>query len=291
MLKKTAAAETGMVLVTALWASCYVVAKIAMNAGISPNWLTALRFLGAAAVLALAFQSHLRKINRTTLVGGTFIGLALGAGYILQTIGLSVTTASKVGFLTSLYVVLVPVMDCCLKRTLPAFNEAAGVALATLGLGVLSLRGDLSFSLGDGLVFLGAVFFAVSMILVDRYSGPSDPIALSVIQIAVAGLMALLCALFTRQAPELSNLGAAEVLGVVYLIFFGTAVNTAVQNWAQSIIAPTLAALIFVLEPIFSGVFGFLIMGDPMGLREVAGSALIICGMLVTLLMQPRKKS
>lgn len=285
------AAETGMVLVTVLWASCYVVAKIAMGDGLTPNWLTALRFIGAAAALALAFAPRLRYLDRATLLGGTYIGLAIGAGYIVQTVGLTMTTASKVGFLTSLYVVLVPVMDCSLKRTLPALNEAAGVGLATVGLAVLSLKGGLSFSLGDGLVFLGAVFFAVGMILVDRFSGPCDPMALSVVQIAVAGLMALVCALFTEEAPSLSGLGPAALIGVVYLIFFGTAVNTAVQNWAQSIISPTLAALIFVLEPIFSGIFGFFIMGDPMGVREIAGSALIISGTLVTLLAKPKNKS
>lgn len=290
MLNKTTTAEWGMVFVTILWASCYVVSKIAMEGGLTPNWLTALRFLGAAVVLAVVFRGKLRLLDRHTLRGGSLIGLTVGAGYILQTVGLTMTTASKVGFLTSLYVVLVPILDCSLKRALPKSNEVAGITLATIGLAVLCLNGELSVSIGDALVFLGAVFFAVSMILVDRYSGPCDPMLLSMVQITVAGVLALVCALATEPIPAGGVFEANTVLWIIYLILFGTAVNTAVQNLAQSIIVPIVAALIFVLEPIFSGIFGFFILSEPMGLKELSGSALIIGGMLITLLVRPGKR-
>ncbi len=291
MNQKTIAAQLGMVLVTILWSANYVTAKLSFDGGLTPNVYTAFRFCGAALVLALVFCKRLRKANRQTLKSGFYIGLAVGAGYVIQTISLTMTTAAKAGFLTGLYVVLVPFFDCLLKRILPKSNEIIGIIAATVGLAVLSLNADFSIGLGDILVFISAVFFAVSIIMISRVSGEQDPIVLSIVQIAVTGAMGLTLALFTEPVPPAEIFDSSMILLILYAIFFSSALNTTVQNIAQSMISPTAAALILVLEPVFSGIFAFLLLHEPLGAKELLGSAMIIAGMLVTLLYKPKAKN
>ncbi len=291
MNQKTIAAQLGMVLVTILWGASYVTGKLSLEGGLTPNVYTSFRFCGAALVLALVFCKRLRKTNRQTLKSGFYIGLAVGAGYVIQTIGLTMTTAAKAGFLTGLYVVLVPLFDCLLKRILPKSNEVIGIIAATVGLAVLSLNADFSIGLGDILVFISAVFFAVSIIMISRVSGEQDPIVLSIVQIAVTGAMGLTLALFTEPVPPTEIFDSSMILLILYAIFFSSALNTTVQNIAQSMISPTAAALILVLEPVFSGIFAFLLLHEPLGAKELLGSAMIIAGMLVTLLYKPKAKN
>lgn len=288
---KTKTAELGMVLVTILWGANFVTGKMAMDGGLTPNFYTAMRFCGAAIVLALIFHKRLRRTDGQTLKAGIYIGLAVGIGYVLQTIGLNMTSAAKAGFLTGLYVVLVPVFDCVLRRVLPKSNEVIGVSAATIGLAVLSLNTDFSIGLGDIVVFISSIFFATSIILISRFSAEQDPIVLSIIQIAVTGVLGLALGLATEPVPAAGTFNSAIILLVLYAIFFGSAVNTTVQNIAQSMISPTTAALILVLEPVFSGIFAFFILHEPLGVKELSGSLLIIVGMLVTLLYQPQRKA
>lgn len=290
MCYKTQAAQLGMILVTILWGANFVVGKVALSSGLTPNFYTALRFCGAALILATVFHKRLRHMDKQTVKAGIYIGLAVGIGYVLQTIGLTMTTAAKAGFLTGLYVVLVPVFDCILKRIFPGINEVIGVSTATIGLAILSLNADLSIGFGDVLVFISALFFAVSIILISRFSIQQDPVVLSILQIAVTGVLGLILGFFTEPIPSAKVFNSTVLFLVLYAILFGSAVNTIVQNIAQSIISPTAAALILVLQPVFSGIFAFFLLHEPLGIKELAGSALIMIGMLVTLLYKPQKK-
>lgn len=154
---------------------------------------------------------------------------------------------------------------------------------------MLSLNADLSIGAGDIIVFISAVSFAISIILISRFAGQHDPIVLSIIQIAVTGVMGLALGAATEPVPPAETFSAAVILLVLYAIFFGSAVNTTVQNIAQSQISPTAAALILVLEPVFSGIFAFFILQEPLGAKELSGSTLIIAGMLITLLYKPNQ--
>lgn len=290
MRNKTLAAQISMVIVTTMWAVGYITAKMALEGGMTPNVYTAFRFCGAALVMALVFQKNLRRADKETIKAGIYIGLAAGAGYVIQNIGLNMTTASKVGFLTGLYIVLVPIFDCTLKHTLPKRNEVIGIIVATAGLATLSLTTDFSVGLGDILVFLGAVFFAISIVMIGHFAGDHDPIALSVIQTIVIGFMGLTMALVTEPLPPANIFDGTMILLILYAVFFNCALNTIVQNVAQSLIPPTAAALILVTEPVFTGIFAFLLLHEPLGSKELLGSAMIITGMLVTLLYKPKAK-
>ncbi|SHN57105.1 DMT family transporter [Desulfitobacterium chlororespirans] len=281
--------ELGILFVTILWGASFAVSKLIM-ADITPNYYTFLRFAGAFLVLAICFHKRLRHIPKQTLQAGVLIGLAIACGYVLQTMGLNYTTASKAGFLAGLYVVLVPVMESFLCKCLPRYNMILGVCLATAGLALLSLERDFTIGFGDLLVFVGAVFFAVSMVLISRFASKHDPMVLAIIQIGVTAIFSLVLAVFTEPGLSAVQFTPALLGLVLFAILFGTAVNTAVQNWAQGYLTATTAALIFVLEPVFGGVFGWLLVGDVIGMKQISGSALIISGMLVTLLLKPGQR-
>ncbi|MEG6617278.1 DMT family transporter [Peptococcaceae bacterium 1198_IL3148] len=279
-------AEMGMILVTILWGASFVTGKLIL-ASTTPLYYTSIRFIGAAIVLGLIFHKRCKKLDKSTLIAGLLIGAAVAVGYIVQTVGLNYTTASKAGFISGLYVVMVPVMVCVIRRSLPRVNELIGVLLATIGLGVLSLNGSFSMGFGDLMIFVSAVMFATSIILISRFAKDCDPILLTIIQIAVTAVTALIFAIMLEPPLLIEVFDTNLILLLLFTIFFGTAVNTAVQNWAQSKISATTTSLILVLEPVFAGVFGFLLLHDPLGLKEVFGSCLIITGMLITLLLTP----
>lgn len=282
-MKRTA--EIGMILVTILWGASFVSGKLILEST-TPLYYTSFRFIGAAIVLALVFRKRFKKLDKPTMIAGLLIGVAVAVGYILQTLGLNYTTASKAGFLSALYVVLVPVIDCLIRRSMPRINEFMGVLLATIGLGVLSLNGNFSIGLGDMVLFLSAVFFAICIILISRFAKDYDPILLTIIQIAVTAVSSLVCAVIVEPPVPLEVFDKNFILLLLFAILFGTAVNTAVQNWAQSKISATTASLILVLEPVFAGVFGFLFLHDHLGMKELLGSVMIIAGMLITLLLK-----
>lgn len=277
-------AELGMLLVTLLWGTNFVAGKFAMEDGLSPNFYTAIRFCGAFVILTAIYWKRMSGITKKTLWAGGLIGIAVGVGYILQTIGLSMTTAAKTGFLTGLYVVLVPVLNSLWKRILPAKKEIAGVATATLGLAVLSLNRDFTMGFGDILVFISAVSFAISIILISHFASQEDPVVLAVLQVGVTAVLSFLLGIFTEPVPMGTVFTGQTVLVLGYSILFCTAINTVVQNVAQSQLSPITAALILVFEPVFAGFFAFLILGEALGLKELSGSFLIILGMLITLI-------
>ena len=280
--------EFAMILVTILWGANFVTGKIILDSTM-PLYYASIRFVGATILLALVYHQRLKKLDKATLIAGSLIGAALAIGYILQTVGLNYTTASKAGFLTGLFVVLVPAMECIVKKSRPAVNELLGILLAATGLGVLSLDGNFSIGFGDAMMLLGAVFFAISILLISRFARDYDPILLTIMQVAVTAVISLVFAILLEPPVVLEVFDFNLILLLLFAILFGTAVNTVVQNWAQSKISATAASVILVLEPVMAGMFGFLLLQDPLGLRELFGGALIIAGMLITLLLQPGK--
>ncbi|MEZ4767730.1 MAG: DMT family transporter [Caldilineales bacterium] len=210
---------------------------------------------------------------------GIAIGLALAAGYAFQTFGLRFTTPAKAGFITGLSVALVPIGQAIFLRRAPRLNSIAGVALATLGLGLLSLNADLRVNLGDLLVLGCAVAFAAHILLVGRFAPDWNPLRLAFVQIAtVAVVTAILALIFERPIgwPPPNVWFAAAFTGL-----FATALAFFIQSRAQQATTPTHTALIFAAEPVFAGIFSYLLIGEVLGPRQIAGAALIVAGMLV----------
>jgi len=275
-----------LVLVTLIWGSTFVMVKDAL-ASVGPANFLALRFLLAAAILGVLFRDRIRTSSRAEVLAGILIGIWLFSGYILQTIGLQYTTSSKAGFITGMSVVMVPVFATVFLRRPPTRPAVFGVILATAGLALLSLKQGFSFSAGDLWVLGGAISFALQIVTIAHFAPEMDPLRLTFFQVLTTALVSLaltpVLETFTVSLP-LTAWGAVIFTGVV-----ATALVLSVQTTAQQFTSPTHTAVIFALEPVFAALFGYMLAGDRLGPREVAGCLLILGGMLATELINNQK--
>ncbi len=267
-------ALTGIVLV---WGTTFVVVQEALR-DVSTLLFLTLRFTLAAVVLAIVF----RRIawNRAVLRGGVLCGVALFLGFVLQTAGLRYTTPSKSAFITGSSVVLVPLLAAVFERRPPRRIEVAGVALAALGMALLTLDfGELAMGYGDLLTLACAVSYAVHILLVGHYSRRVGYRGLAVVQVATAAVLAGAGALGVEPAYvrwSAGMIGAVALTGVL-----ATALAFSVMAWAQQHTSATHTALIFALEPVFAALFSFLVVGEVLSARAIGGAVMILGGVLL----------
>lgn len=286
-------ADASLLLVTAIWGATFVMVQDAVT-GFPVFAFLAMRFALAAVALlpfflrgkAIRSNDFSRSVRRratevttTNWLPGILVGLALFAGYAFQTFGLRETTPAKAGFITGLSVALVPLGQALFLRRPPRRNSILGVGLATVGLALLTLQSDLSVSRGDLLVFACAVAFAGHILLMGRYAPDWPPLRLAFVQITTVAVLSGAAALLLERPigwPAGNVWFAAAFTGLL-----ATAFAFFVQSRAQQATSPTHTALIFAAEPVFAGLFSFLLIGEVLGPRQIAGSALIVAGMVV----------
>jgi len=280
--------ELAMVAVTAVWGSTFVLVRDAV-AQVPPFTFIAYRFLAAALLLA-AIRPRLALGGPAAgdapglggrglgpLAAGAVIGVALFAGYGFQTVGLQYTTASSAGFITGLSVVLTPLLGALLLGQAPGRWPVTGACVAAVGLALLSLQ-RLEVRRGDALVFACAVAFATHILLLGRYAPRLSTYRLAVVQLATAGLLALVWA---GLAGDLAVPASAQVWVALAITSVAASAGAfLIQTRAQREVSPTRTAVIFTMEPVFAGLFGFLLAGERLSGRGWLGAGLILAGML-----------
>ena len=270
-------ALVALIVVTAVWGVTFVQVKDAVE--LYPLFaFLAVRFAIASIVLAGPAASRLRSLGRSGWVAGSALGLLLALGYGLQTAGLERTTVSSAGFITGLYVVFTPLLALLLFRTRVGGAVWIGVALAVVGLAMLSgVRAGAP--LGDLLVLLGSAAYSVQIVLMERYAPRYDPIAFTQAELlaAFAGFAVIAAARGEIEVPHGWTVwGALLVTGI-----FASALAFLVQTWAQQRTSATRTALAFALEPVWAGIFGFWLAGDRLGAVGWGGCAVIMAGIVV----------
>jgi drug/metabolite transporter (DMT)-like permease len=266
-----------LVLVTAVWGITFVQIKDALE--LYPLFaFLAVRFAIAVGVLAVPAARRVRSLGRDGAVAGLLLGGLLAAGYALQTAGLERTTVSAAGFVTGMYVVFTPIFGYALFRIRAPRAVWLGVALAVLGLAMLS-GVSAGSTAGDLLVLAGAALYALQIALMERFAPRYDPLAFTTVEMAAAlvGFAAVALALGQIELPHGATVwGALLVTGI-----FASALGYLVQAWAQQRTSATRTALIFALEPVFAGIFGYALAGDRLGALGWAGCAVILAGIAV----------
>ncbi len=214
----------------------------------------------------------------------------LWLGYVLQTFGLKYTTAGNSGFLTGLYIVLVPLISACVYKRWPQVPELVGIAIATAGMVLLtlpSLDRNLHMNRGDLLTVGCAVAFAFHLLVLGYYSQRERFEAVALGQIACA---AVLSALTLEIEPPRAVWSGAVIFAVVLTSLFATALAFALQTWGQQYTTPTRTALIFALEPVFALVTAVLAGGEALTLAAVCGGGLILAG-IMTVELKPARSA
>jgi drug/metabolite transporter (DMT)-like permease len=267
----------GLLAVTAVWGVTFVQVKDAV--AIYPLFaFLAVRFALASATLAPMAAGRLRGVGKDGLRAGAILGTLLAAGFALQTAGLERTTVSSTGFITGLYVLLTPLFALVLFKVRIPGQVWAGVALALVGLALLS-GVEAGSSTGDLLVLASTAAQALQIVMVERYANRFDAVALAFLQTAVAfGLfLAIAVALGDLSVPRGWTVWSALIVTAV----FASAFAYLIQIWAQRRISATRIALIFSLETVWAGLFGYLLAGDRLGWLGWSGCGLIFAGIVL----------
>lgn len=286
--RRTALTATGaLVAVTVLWGVTFVTVKDAIRA-IPPYEFLAIRFWIATLTLALLFPRIVRPPDRQARRAILAIGAALGVGYAFQTVGLKDTSATNAGFVTGLFVIFTPLVAAVVLRRAPSRIAAAGVILAAGGLLLLSLGPQWDFRRGDLLILVTAVAFAFHIVLLGRFSPQHDSRLLATGQLAVPAFGFTAVALLTERlvVPNRGSLWFALLLTGVG----ASAAAFLIQTWAQRHLSPTRTAVVLTMEPVFAGLFGYLLLGERLSARGWLGAGMILVSILLVSL-QPAPPS
>jgi len=283
-VSRARAAEVALVAVAFVWGLTFVMVQDAV-AELPVLAFLAFRFLAAAVVVLPFVGRRLPGLGRAGVRAGLVMGAFLTIGYILQTFALQHTTASNVGFITGMVVVLTPLLGALVlrMRVPPIAYVCAGVA--ALGLAMLSGGGGELRPLGDGLALGCAVAFAFHILATGRSVARHDVGALLFVQLTACGIVTLVAAVARGEMAVPSGLTVWSALIVTAV--FASAFAFFVQSYAQQHTSPARTALILATEPAFAGFFGWLLAGDVLTAVGLAGAALIVSA-IVTVDLVPR---
>jgi drug/metabolite transporter (DMT)-like permease len=271
-------ADLILLAVAVVWGSSFVAQRVAA-AHVGPFLYTGARFvLGALTLLPLAAR-RLRHLARLEWRGGALAGLLLFGAALLQQVGLRFTTAGKAGFITGLYVVLVPLFLALVWRRSPRWSAWVASLLAAAGLFLLSGVGRLALAPGDGWELAGAVLWALHVILIGRLAGRADALRLALVQYLVCGLLSGVLGL----ALEADTLGGLAVAwwAVLYTGVLSVGLGFTLQVTGQRRAPPAGAAVILSLEAVFAALFGWLLLGETLTPQQLLGCGLMLGGMLL----------
>ncbi len=279
-MKKTSIAAIALMSVAASWGFGFVWMKDAIERQPYFDFL-ALRFTIAAGVMFLIRPQLVRHLNLNFLNRGALLGVALGLGYVTQTIGLEQSTAAITGFFTGLYIVLTPLFAWLLLRQKIASKVLLGVIIATVGLGVITL-GGLGFDIGTISLLACAILFALHIVGLGRWSPGRDTYALTVVQLATVAVICWVGALFNPNDPGYQSPPDADVWNaVLFTAIFATAIAFFVQTWAQSIMDASRVAIILTTEVVFAALFAVALGQEVLSIRTVIGGSLMVIAMLI----------
>lgn len=278
---KNASGSLLLLLTALIWGTAFVAQRFGMNF-MGPFTFQSVRtLLGCLALLPVVLLRRKKLgvyFRMPSLKAALGCGLPLALASTLQQIGLTTVSAGKGGFITALYVVLVPVLGIFLGRR-TGIRAWIGVCLAVAGLYLLSNVGGLSLASGEVLVMACAVLYALQILAVDHFAPRCDGVALSLCQFLVAGLLPLPFALFLEH-PVPAQLWAGR-WALFYTGVFSCAIAYTLQILGQRRTPPVLASLIMSLESVFSAVFGALLLHETMTGRELLGCALMLAAVVL----------
>jgi drug/metabolite transporter (DMT)-like permease len=273
---RTRVVATGLlVLLTAVWGSTFFLIRD-LVATVPPTDFLAVRFSIAAVLMLVIFWPHVRRLGRPEWRVGLGLGVVYGVAQLLQTVGLAHTDASVSGFITGTYVVLTPILSAVLLRERVPPSTWAAVALATVGLGVLSLSGGLSFGLGETLTLACAAVYALHIIGLGRWSTPSHATGLAAVQMIT---IAVVCVVSALPGGVVLPSGGGQWAAVLYMATAAGVLALWAQTWAQARMTATRAAIVMTLEPVFAAFFAVVAGQESATWRMAIGGALVLAAM------------
>jgi drug/metabolite transporter (DMT)-like permease len=289
-MKPATLKSDALLLTTALiWGFAFVAQRVGMDY-VGPFTFNGIRFaLGSLSLLPLVLMSREQPITanpilqppglKTILFGGGALGLTLFGGASLQQIGLVYTTAGKAGFITGLYVIIVPILGL-IWRQQPRIGTWIGALLATVGLYLLSISEEFTIEMGDLLVLIGAFFWAAHVLIIGWLSPRINSIKLAFSQYVACSILSLAAASLIEVITLGSIIQAA--VPILYGGLLSVGIAYTLQVVAQRDAHPAHAAILLSLEAVFAAIGGWLILGEIISPRGLVGCGLMLFGMLLS---------
>ncbi|MDR0639476.1 MAG: DMT family transporter [Spirochaetaceae bacterium] len=277
-------AGAGLLVATILWGGGFVAVKDSLDV-VPPIYMIALRFAAAGFFLSIIFFKRLKKMTRSSLATGIILAFFLFLAYAFQTVGCVYTTAGKNAFLTTVYVIFVPLITWVIAKRPPGLHVFAAALLAVIGIGLLSLNEDLTVNRGDVLTLVCGFWYAVHIVFIARFTQKhgEDPITLTILQMVFCSVFAWLFAPFyDGPFPVEAVTTTRPVLSLLYLAVFSSGIAFLLQNVGQKHLAPSTAALLLSTESVFGAVFSALLLGESMTVRMIAGCILLFAAVILS---------
>ncbi|HSE72000.1 MAG TPA: DMT family transporter [Nocardioidaceae bacterium] len=282
--RTTVLATLAILGMTACWGSTFYLIKDLLDRIPVLDFL-AVRFAIASVALLLLAPRALSRLSARSRNTAVVLGVLYGLAQILQTAGLAHTPASVSGFITGMYVVCTPLLAAAILHTRITAMTWAAVALATAGLGVLTLDG-FSVGYGEAITLVAAILYALHIVGLGAWSNAREAMGMTIVQLMV---ITVLCFVVTVPDGIVVPSTAQDWLSVVYMAVFAGALALAGQTWAQAHLPPTRSAIIMTMEPVFAAFFAVLLGGELITVRMAVGGLMVLAAMLLVELV-PRRR-
>lgn len=301
-MNKTLKANISMLLAAMIWGAAFVTQRMGMDS-MGPFYFNGLRALLGAAVLILValitdktgLMKSIEEENasihaqcgttskgeqkKTLFKGGIACGLVLFLSSNSQQIGLVYIDASKSGFLTALYIVLVPLIGIALRKPIHS-NHLIAAALGVFGLYFLCINGSFNLQLGDLISIIGAFFWAVHILVTDHFAPKLNPIKLTAVQFFICGTLSIIAAPISGENLTLAMIADAKFV-LLYTGIVSTAIAFSLQAFAQRYANATAASIILSTEALFATISGFLFLGEVFTRREFIGAIFMLAAVII----------
>mgnify|MGYP005848722893 FL=1 len=294
--------EGALLLNTLIWGGTFALVKNALT-DISPLLFLGIRFFIAAMLLYPFVHLTLKKMDKKTFIAGSVLGIFYFFGFATQTVGLNFTSATKSGFITGTFVVIIPILQTIIERRKPKWYNIVSIFFVMIGLIFLSSSGDnlfqfinelgSDFNLGDFLTLLCAILFAFQVVYVDVFTKKYEYMPLVFIQLLITGLGGFLGALvLSTLGLEIIKFSLATnvVFALIYTSVFASIIATILQLKYQKIVTPTKAGIIYSFEPIMAAVLAFFILGEKISKFGMFGGVFIVFGLLLSEILENRNE-
>lgn len=271
--------RTCLILTTMIWGSSFVILKSALDS-ITPLWVLAIRFSGAAILMLIACLPRLKKLDKRYVTGGCLMGLCLAAAYIVQTYGLVYTTPGKNAFLTTTYCILVPFLYWAISGKRPDKYNIIAALVCLVGVGFVCLGNDLSINVGDMLTILCGLFYGLHIIVTSRTAENRDPVLITMLQFATAAVVCFIGAVLFEPAPH--DIGTGTWLSIAYMTFICTGLCYILQTVGQKYTPPSQTAVILTLESVFGSAISVILGVESLTFNIALGFFLIFIAIITS---------
>lgn len=277
--QKPALGRLALIVTTLIWGTSFVIMKSTLDS-VPVLYLLALRFTGAVLILIPFCLKEFRKIDKGTVIGGIAMGVALFSCYVLQTYGLAKTTPGKNAFLTAVYCMIVPLLYWLIRKKRPDRYNVAAAVICIIGIGLISLDGDLGINIGDVLTILGGICFAVHIVVIDYAAKDHSVMLLSIVQFAAVAVLSW-CSAFIFSEP-LKPIPTSSMLSILYLSFFCTGACFVLQAIGQKHTPPAQASVILTFESVFGAAISVCMGLEVVSLRLFLGFAMMFAAVIIS---------